>query len=154
MPEMMTSAEYRSKYCKGKGKPKDKLTNAEGRELLKKQPNRKKNGNGDKAKWEMKMVLQLLDVEFVTEYRFHKKRRFRFDFAIPNLKIGIEYEGLMSEKSGHTTVTGYTKDTEKYNLAQSEGWTVLRYTILNYTNLTDELKQLLTKKPNHETGTI
>lgn len=83
--------------------------------------------------------------QYVREYVFHPKRKFRFDWAIPELKIAIEYEGLFSEKSGHTTVTGYTKDCEKYNQAALLGWKVLRYTALNYKQLyrdIDELTQI------------
>lgn len=87
----------------------------------------------------LRISLQLAKVKFLEEYRFHPKRRWRFDFAIPELMIGIEYEGLVSEKSGHTTFKGYTKDTEKYNEAQKLGWIVLRYTALNYRNFTEDL---------------
>jgi hypothetical protein len=38
------------------------------------------------------------------------------------LKVAIEYEGLMSVKSGQTTVTGYSNDCIKYNLAACLGW--------------------------------
>src|SRR3954464_10168436 len=40
------------------------------------------------------------------EHRFHPERRWRFDWALPDKMIGIEYEGLNSEKSGHTTISG------------------------------------------------
>jgi len=82
---------------------------------------------------------------YVEELQFHHKRLFRFDWAIPELKIAIEYEGIFSKKSGHTTVTGYTKDCIKYNLAAIEGWKVLRYTAKNYENLSQDLKNLLNK---------
>jgi len=83
--------------------------------------------------------------DYVEELQFHNERLFRFDWAIPDLKIAIEYEGLMSKKSGHTTVKGYSKDTEKYNLAAIDGWIVLRYTALNYNNLHVDLKKVLKK---------
>ena len=83
--------------------------------------------------------------EYVEELQFHHTRKFRFDWAIPSLKIAIEYEGLFSKKSGHTTVTGYTKDCDKYNLALLNGWKVLRYTAKNYENLSQDLKNLLNK---------
>lgn len=77
-------------------------------------------------------VLNEYKMEFVSEYRFTELRRFRFDFLISDLKIAIEYEGVMSEKSRHTTLKGYTRDAEKYNLASAKGYKVLRYTVLNY----------------------
>lgn len=78
--------------------------------------------------------------EYVDELQFHHKRKFRFDWAIPEWKIAIEYEGIFSKKSGHTTVSGYTKDCEKYNLATLEGWKILRYTAKNYKELGNDLR--------------
>lgn len=78
--------------------------------------------------------------ELKEEHRFHPARKFRFDFAIEALKIGIEYEGINSTKSRHTTVTGYSTDTDKYNLAQSCGWKVLRFTALNYKTIIQVLE--------------
>lgn len=80
--------------------------------------------------------------DYVQELQFSNTRKFRFDWAVPSLKIAIEYEGLMSEKSGHTTIHGYTKDCIKYNLAALEGWKVLRYTALNYQEMPTDLKNL------------
>lgn len=82
-------------------------------------------------------------LEFEKEFKFSADRKFKFDYAIPLLKIGLEYEGLMSAKSRHTTATGYSKDCEKYNLAQIEGWKVLRYTALNYTQLEKDLQKIV-----------
>lgn len=65
-----------------------------------------------------------------TEYRFHPKRRWRFDYAWPEHKVAVEYEGLVSRKSRHVTLTGYTKDCEKYSTAAVMGWKVIRYTAL------------------------
>lgn len=74
------------------------------------------------------------------EYKFHYARAWRFDWAIPALKIAIEYEGIFSEKSRHTTHSGFTGDTDKYNDAQGLGWTVYRYTAMNYESLTSDLQ--------------
>ncbi|RFM30050.1 hypothetical protein [Deminuibacter soli] len=73
--------------------------------------------------------------ELYREFRFHQQRKWRFDFALPAFKIGIEYEGLNSAKSRHTTITGFTGDTEKYNTAQALGWRVIRVTVLNYKSI-------------------
>ena len=94
---------------------------------------------------EIKLVLQLMKVDFIAEHRFHETRQWRFDIAIPAMKIAIEYEGIMSRKSRHTTVTGYTKDCEKYNAATIAGWRVLRYNAINYKSLGDDLMMLLKK---------
>ena len=49
----------------------------------------------------------------------------------------------MSEKSGHTTLVGFTKNTEKYNLAVFGGWKLLRYTCKNYQDFGKDLERLL-----------
>lgn len=79
------------------------------------------------------------------EYRFCE-RKWRFDWANEKFKIAIEYEGLNSKKSGHTTLKGYSKDTEKYNRAIAEGWTLFRYTALNYQNCKQDLENYLNEK--------
>lgn len=92
--------------------------------------------------WNLKIWCLERGYELKAEYRFHPERKFRFDWAIPEIMIAIEYEGLMSEKSGHTTISGYTKDTEKYNLAQAAGWRIIRVTALNYKSVLTELDRL------------
>ena len=69
------------------------------------------------------------------EYRFLKKRRFRFDFAWPDRMIAVEVEGgvWMKGGGGHTTGKGYTRDLEKYNLATLHGWEVYRFTTQDVT---------------------
>lgn len=65
---------------------------------------------------------------FVKEYRFHTARRWRFDYAKPDLMLAIEYEGGIWTKGRHTRGVGYSRDCEKYNQATSLGWRILRYT--------------------------
>jgi len=96
---------------------------------------------GQLAAWSLSTGIQVVD-----EHKFSDGRKFRFDFAVPAHKIGIEYEGLMSEKSGHTTLSGYTKDTDKYNLATAEGWRVIRFTVKNYKTVISELEKLINGK--------
>ncbi len=96
-----------------------------------------------KALREIMNWLAQMDITFETEYKFLPDRKFRFDIAIIQLKVAIEYEGLMSKKSRHTTVTGYTRDATKYNLAQAAGWRVFRYTALNYKQAANDLKNII-----------
>lgn len=69
-------------------------------------------------------------IPFEQEWYFHPVRRWRFDFALLDHKIGIEVEGgiWLGAKGGHTSGTGYTKDLEKYNEASQLGWKLLRFT--------------------------
>lgn len=66
-------------------------------------------------------------VHFTREYRFHPTRRWRFDFAWPDVKIACEVEGLHPGRGRHQTIKGYTADCEKYNEAQLLGWRVYRF---------------------------
>ncbi len=62
------------------------------------------------------------------EFRFHDTRKWRFDFAFPDLKIAIEVEGgTWMKKSRHTSGAGFAKDCEKYNEAALLSWRVLRF---------------------------
>ena len=81
--------------------------------------------------------------DFEIEFRFDEVRRFRFDWAIPSKKIAIEYEGVISKKSRHMTIGGYSTDCVKYNLAVGLGWRVLRYTAVNYKELEQDLLKTL-----------
>jgi very-short-patch-repair endonuclease len=88
-------------------------------------------------------VQQGLISGYVAEHKFLDDRKFRFDWAILDLKLAIEYEGIFSQKSRHTTIDGFTTDCEKYNLAVQEGWRVLRYTAKNYKNLEEDLEKTI-----------
>ena len=79
--------------------------------------------------------------EPVREFRFHKTRRWRVDFAWPDLMLAVEVEGgcethgkrrvingkVTTLKSRHLTVTGFREDCCKYNAAAALGWRVLRF---------------------------
>lgn len=64
----------------------------------------------------------------VREYRFDSSRRWRFDFAYSDRKIGIEVQGGIWIKGGHNTGKGIEKDYEKLNNALLQGWKVLLFT--------------------------
>lgn len=61
------------------------------------------------------------------DVRFHPRRRWQFDFAFPELKLAIEYEGGIYSQQGHTKPVRFRQDMEKYNEAQLAGWLVLRF---------------------------
>lgn len=72
-------------------------------------------------------ILELLSVSYIPEYKFHHKRKFRLDYYLPDYQIGLEYEGIYSNKSRHRTISGYRRDIEKYNLVALEGIMLLRF---------------------------
>lgn len=76
------------------------------------------------------------------EYKFHPVRKWRFDWAILEIKLAVEYEGIFSRKSRHTTISGFTGDIEKYNEATVLGWRVIRVTAKDYQNINNTLKRI------------
>ena len=67
-----------------------------------------------------------LDAGMEREYRFHPRRRWRFDFAWPDLKVAVEVEGGVWQYGRHNRARGFLADLEKYNEAAVMGWLVLR----------------------------
>ena len=66
--------------------------------------------------------------EIKQEHIFFPGRRWRIDFAIVDLKIGIEIEGGVWANGRHTRGKGFIEDMEKYNAAATLGWVILRFT--------------------------
>ena len=66
--------------------------------------------------------------EINPEHIFSPGRRWRIDFAIVDLKIGIEIEGGVWANGRHTRGKGFIEDMEKYNAAVTLGWVILRFT--------------------------
>jgi very-short-patch-repair endonuclease len=64
----------------------------------------------------------------VLEYKFHPTRKWRFDYAWPELRIALEVEGGVWTGGRHTRGSGFLKDVKKYNAAAALGWRVLRCT--------------------------
>ncbi len=78
----------------------------------------------------------------VPEFRFHPTRKWRFDFAWPDVpilimrgnsggfccRLAMEIDGAVWKQGRHTRGAGYIADMEKLNAAAMAGWLVLRYT--------------------------
>jgi very-short-patch-repair endonuclease len=65
---------------------------------------------------------------FVQEHEFHPTRKWRIDFARPEIKLAIEVEGGTHTGGRHTRGAGYESDCEKYNALEAMGWTLFRFT--------------------------
>lgn len=106
----------------------------------------------NKAKEWLSLNLQLWAneqcLELVTEHRFHPDRKWRFDWALPAVKVAVEYEGIHSAKSRHTTKKGYAGDVEKYNAATADGWRIIRATSSDYKNVLKLLNDMITTAGN------
>lgn len=61
------------------------------------------------------------------EYRFHPRRRWRFDFAWPELMLAVEVDGGEWLRGRHYRPDGMARDREKTIAADRLGWTVLHF---------------------------
>lgn len=75
----------------------------------------------------MAFILRDAGIRFVREHQFHPRRRWRFDFALPERRIAIEVEGGVFSQGRHTRGVGFMKDCEKYNAATALGWRIFRF---------------------------
>jgi len=76
--------------------------------------------------WQMRAVSGIPTP--AAEHRFHATRKWRFDFAWPDLKVAVEIEGGTWTRGAHSRGKHFEADCEKYNEAAIGGWTVLRVT--------------------------
>jgi len=78
------------------------------------------------------------------EYRFCQERKYRSDWAVPEKKILIEYEGgIFMKRGGHNSAAGIQRDIDKYSLAQSLGFTVIRLTAKNHQTVLEQLNEII-----------
>ncbi len=82
---------------------------------------------GSKGEEALAFAMEVSGLEpFEREYRFHPRRRWRFDFAWPAHRFAVEVEGITHEGGRHQRVDGFNKDLEKYEAALLDGWKVYR----------------------------
>jgi hypothetical protein len=94
-------------------------------------------------KFELRLIINsaledekiITNVETEHKFALAEGRRWRCDFALPSLRLAIEYEGIFggrtgqSGKSRHLTARGYSDDCEKYSvLSGVYGWRLVRVT--------------------------
>ncbi len=73
--------------------------------------------------------LKALGIEIpIQECRFHKTRRWRFDFCFVKARLALEIEGGVWTNGRHTRGSGFVRDMEKYNAAAILGYRLLRVT--------------------------
>jgi very-short-patch-repair endonuclease len=76
----------------------------------------------------MSLQLRAAGVEFIAEYAFHPRRKWRFDFCWPEQQLALEIEGGTWIRGRHSRGQAFESDCEKYNEAALLGWRVLRVT--------------------------
>src|SRR5690349_20179512 len=85
-----------------------------------------------KSHLEERFALMLLGMgisrDFVREYRFDPKRRWRCDFFSKRARLCVELEGGIWIQGGHTRGARFQNNVEKYNAIQCAGLRLLRYT--------------------------
>lgn len=88
--------------------------------------------------------------EPVEEYRFEPSRRWRFDYAYPEIKVAIEIEGAVYAQGRHTRGRGFENDCRKYNHAALLGWRILRFStgMVDSGEALDAVEKLFTKPGN------
>ena len=92
-------------------------------------PKGKNRVNEQVAKLQAETKLHLHGLPaYVTEHRFHPTRRWRFDYAWPEIKLAVEVHGGTYTNGRHTRGGGFTVDREKMNESAIYGWTVLEVT--------------------------
>ena len=85
----------------------------------------------------------------VREHRFAPPRRWRFDFAWPDLMLAAECEGATWTNGRHVRGKGIENDMEKYNQAALDGWVLLRFTaqMINSGEALAQIEQALNETP-------
>jgi len=58
------------------------------------------------------------------EFRFHDKRKWRFDYCNTDAKVVVEIQGGSWVGGAHNRPVGMAKDYEKHNNAMLEDWTI------------------------------
>ena len=93
--------------------------------LARKAANGKRDGEYDMFR---RKLAAFTGCEIKPEHVFYPGRKWRIDFAIVDIKIGIEIEGGVWSGGRHTRGKGFIDDVEKYNAAATLGWVILRFT--------------------------
>ena len=78
-------------------------------------------------KLEMELLLQIRASgwpEPKLQYKFHESRKWRFDFAWPELLLAVEVNGGTFVSGGHSRGMGQHNDYVKCGEAMALGWTV------------------------------
>lgn len=100
----------------------------------------KKATSKAKAKEQARKLAQLVELNLIDlpghkkEFRFHPVRRWRFDYAWPDIKIALEVHGGVFTNGRHTRGKGFTEDKVKMNTAQLLGWIVIEATTAHVKN--------------------
>ena len=92
-------------------------------------PKAKGDAKVQAAKLEQEVQLHLTGLpEYTKEHVFHPTRKWRLDYAWPELKVALEIHGGVFTNGRHNRGKGFTEDKVKMNSAQLLGWIVIEAT--------------------------
>lgn len=96
------------------------------------------------TKLNFQAIAEMIGYKIEPEFKFCPTRRFKADWKVSKGSkcVLVEYEGINSKTARHTSITGYTNDCEKYNIAQIHGYYVLRYTMINFGDVFNDLEKM------------
>lgn len=77
-------------------------------------------------------------IPITSQYIFHPTRKWRLDFAFPDIKLGIEIQGY---GKGHASYTSMAADHKKHNAAVEYDWEILYY--MSYQLTPDKIKDTI-----------
>ena len=125
---LMTEEQVRSYQARMSGVDID----AAHKKLPKKEAD-KQLARAEREKWE-RLLRQHIKAaglpDMAEQHQFHPERKWRLDFAYPELRLGIEVEGGIWRKGGgaHSHPINIERDIEKHNALVMLRWTVFRFT--------------------------
>lgn len=96
-------------------------------------PAKRRSSGGSPLERELRGNLTVMQLAPETQYKFHPERRWRFDFAFPDVMVAVELDGGIfaaenaTEAGRHARGAGRCADMEKRNAAAELGWIVLCY---------------------------
>lgn len=88
----------------------------------------RRGGQWATARAYLLLLAQETGTAWEAEHRFHPVRRWRFDYAAPELRVALEVDGGVWQYGRHNRAAGYLRDMEKMNAAAAAGWLVLHTT--------------------------
>lgn len=86
-----------------------------------------------KLELELAGHLSVMELKPEQQFKFHPERKWRLDFAFPDVHVGVEIDGgiFAAENGGeagkHARGAGRCADMEKRNAAGELGWVILNY---------------------------
>lgn len=93
----------------------------------------KARGGSSPLEQELAGHLSVMQLRPEQQFRFHPERKWRLDFAFPDVRVGVEIDGGIfaaenrEEAGKHARGAGRCADMEKRNAAVELGWLILNY---------------------------